>query len=166
MTPEQLNLIDAILTLSETSLEKEYQRRIVAINAVTAYCGVEEGAFFRRGRPGRPEGGDVSTTIKTKEPASSESEILLNQAIRSVRTDKRPIICFLCLGNPSLPISKRIFPFSSPGCLTKHFLKKYVKKMKPDQNINCKFCDVRLVHRMHLQKHAEKFHGTVSRAFI
>ncbi len=37
MTPEYLLLIDAVLTLPETSLEKEDQRRITAINAVTAY---------------------------------------------------------------------------------------------------------------------------------
>jgi hypothetical protein len=43
MTPEQLLLIDAILTLPETSQERELQRRIAAIHAVTACCGVEEG---------------------------------------------------------------------------------------------------------------------------
>jgi len=43
MTPEQLLLIDVILTLPETSPERELQRRIAAIHAVTACCGVEEG---------------------------------------------------------------------------------------------------------------------------
>jgi len=42
---KQLCLMDAILTLPETSLEKEYQRRINAINAVIAYCGVEENTI-------------------------------------------------------------------------------------------------------------------------
>ncbi|KAF8862260.1 hypothetical protein BDZ45DRAFT_799370 [Acephala macrosclerotiorum] len=41
MTPEHLLLIDAILTLPETTLEKECQRRIAAINAITAYCDVD-----------------------------------------------------------------------------------------------------------------------------
>jgi hypothetical protein len=48
MTPQQILLIDAILTLPETTPEKEYQRRIAAINAITAYCGVEEGTPYRR----------------------------------------------------------------------------------------------------------------------
>ena len=43
MSPEQLRLIDAILTLPGKSLELELQRRTTAINAVTLYCGVEEG---------------------------------------------------------------------------------------------------------------------------
>jgi hypothetical protein len=53
MTPEQLHLIDAILTLPETTFEKECQRRIAAINAVTAYYGVEEGQPCYRGPRGR-----------------------------------------------------------------------------------------------------------------
>lgn len=46
MTPEQLLLIDAILTLPETLPERELQQRIAAIHAVTAYCGVEEGRSY------------------------------------------------------------------------------------------------------------------------
>ena len=44
--PEHLCLIDAILTLPKTSLEKEYRRRIAAINAVTAYLRRGGGATF------------------------------------------------------------------------------------------------------------------------
>jgi Protein of unknown function (DUF3435) len=60
MTLEQLLLIDAILTLPKTSLEKECQRRIAAIHAVTAYCDVEEGQPCCRGRRSRPLEGRCS----------------------------------------------------------------------------------------------------------
>lgn len=40
--PEQLLVINPILTLPKTSLDKELKRRIAAIRAVTGYCGVEE----------------------------------------------------------------------------------------------------------------------------
>ncbi|CZR66010.1 uncharacterized protein PAC_15910 [Phialocephala subalpina] len=53
MSPEQLGLIDAILTLPGKSPEQELQRRITAINAVTLYCGVEEGAPSRHVRHAR-----------------------------------------------------------------------------------------------------------------
>jgi hypothetical protein len=43
LTPEHLFLIDAILMLPEMSLENESRCRIAAINAITMYCGVEEG---------------------------------------------------------------------------------------------------------------------------
>jgi hypothetical protein len=67
MTPEHL-LIDTIMTLPETSLNKEIERRITAINAVTAYCSVKEGTSYdsyRSRRCGRPVGG-VAVTPKAK----------------------------------------------------------------------------------------------------
>lgn len=162
MTPEQLLLIDAILTLPETSLEKECQRRVAAINAVTAYCGVEEGISSRRGRLGRQGGHDTLTVVKVEEPARSWSDKALSQAISSIKTDKRPTICFLCLGNPALPIRERVVSYSTPGSLSRHFLRKHVRKLKEWEQIDCRICDVRLKHRHHLQNHAERFHGTVS----
>ena len=47
MSLEQLSLIDVILTLPRKSLEQELQRRITAINVVTLYYSVEEGAPSR-----------------------------------------------------------------------------------------------------------------------
>ncbi|KFY89160.1 hypothetical protein V500_05907, partial [Pseudogymnoascus sp. VKM F-4518 (FW-2643)] len=161
MTPEQLLLIDAVLTLPETTLEKESQRRIAAINAVTMYCGVEEGVTFRRGRPSRPIPPNFST-VKAENPLRSEADIMLGQAILSVTTDKRPTICFACLGNPNLTIRERVVSFSSPGCLTRHFMRKHVRRLGVNEPTDCRICDVQLEHRMHFQSHAERFHGTVS----
>ncbi|KFY46137.1 hypothetical protein V494_00595 [Pseudogymnoascus sp. VKM F-4513 (FW-928)] len=160
MTPEQLLLIDAVLTLPETSLERENQRRITAINAVTAYCVVEEGVTFRRSRAGRPV--PPVSTVKAEKPLRSEADIMLRHAISSVTTDKRPTICFACLGNPNLTIRERVVSFSSPGCLTRHFMRKHVRRLGVNEPTECRICDVRLEHRMHFQNHAEKFHGTVS----
>jgi Protein of unknown function (DUF3435) len=78
MTPEQLLLIDAILTLPETTLEKECQRRIAAINAVTAYCGVEKGTPYRRGPRGRPAKGDALPVAKTTKLVPPALDIALS----------------------------------------------------------------------------------------
>ena len=48
LIPEYLLLIDAILILPETFLESETRRRIIAINAIIVYCGVEEGSPSRQ----------------------------------------------------------------------------------------------------------------------
>ena len=162
MTPEQLLLIDAVLTLPETSLERECQRRITAINAVTAYCSVEEGVTFRRSRAGRPV--PPVSAVKDEKPLRSEADIMLRHAISSVTTDKRPTICFACLGNPNLTIRERVVSFSSPGCLTRHFMRKHVRRLGVNEPTECRICDVRLEHRMHFQNHAETFHGTVSQS--
>ena len=52
MTPQHMMLIDTILTMPGTTVEKEYQRRIAAINAVIAFCDAERGL---RGGPISPK---------------------------------------------------------------------------------------------------------------
>jgi hypothetical protein len=163
VTPEQLLLIDAILTLPETTLEKECQRRIAAINVVIAYCGVEEGTPYRRGPHGRPAKGNAPPVAKAAKLVPSASDIALSQAILSIKTDKRPTKCFLCLGNPALTLRERVAEFATPGSLSRHFLRKHVRKLEEGNHIDCQICDVRLEHRQHLQNHAKRFHGTVSR---
>jgi len=163
MTPEQLHLIDAILTLPEATFEKECQRRIAAINAVTAYCGVEEGQPCCRGPRGRRA--KVLSGIEATDVAQLAPDTPLSRAISSIKKDKRPTICFLCLGNPALPIRERVVTYATPGSLTRHFNRKHVSKLEEWEPSICWMCDVKLEHRQHLQNHAERFHGTVSRRY-
>lgn len=65
------------MTLPETSLEREMQRRIAAIDAVTAYCGVEEGRSYRCRRPSCHVRGGVPTIVKAEGQARLESDIAL-----------------------------------------------------------------------------------------
>lgn len=163
MTPEHLYLIDAIMTLPETTLEKEVQRRIVAINAVTAYCGVEEGRSYRATGRSHSAGSIVSTSINAEVQVQSVSDIALSQAIASVKTDKRPKICFLCLGNPQLLMDERVKEYATAGSLSRHFLRYHINKLQTGKQIDCRICDVKMVHRIHLLNHAERYHGTVTR---
>ena len=80
----------------------------------------------------------------------------------SVCKEKRPTVCFLCLGNKYLPNAKRVYSFSTPGDLTKHFRRKHLSNLKEDEPIGCELCKVSLDHKMHLQNHALRVHGTVS----
>jgi len=162
ITPEQLYLIDAILTLPEATFEKECKRRIAAINAVTAYCGVEEGQPCCRGPRGRAT---VLSAPKAADVAQPAADTLLSIAISSIKKDKRPTICFLCLGNPALPIRERVISYATPGSLTRHFNRKHASKLEEWEPSICWMCDIKLEHRQHLQNHAERFHGTVSRRY-
>ncbi|KAL5312965.1 hypothetical protein ACEPPN_019391 [Leptodophora sp. 'Broadleaf-Isolate-01'] len=157
MSPEQLGLIDAILTLPGKSPEQELQRRITAINAVTLYCGVEEGTPSRHVRRG-PPGMVVSPPVQAAEP-----DVALRKAISSIRTDKRPKVCFVCIGTPHLTMGERVAEYANPGSLSRHFVRKHVSKLKDGQFVNCMDCGVRLKTRKDLLIHAERFHGTVSR---
>jgi hypothetical protein len=76
MTPEYLRLIDTIMTLPETLLDKEIQRRIMAINIITVYYGVEEGTSYRSRRGGRPVGA-VVTIHEAKMSTQAEPDTIL-----------------------------------------------------------------------------------------
>jgi len=128
MTPEQLLLIDSILTLPETTFEREYQRRIAAINAVTAYCGVEEGQPSCRGPQGRRA--NILLAIQVADLVRLAPDTPLSRAVSSVKKNKRPTICFLYLGNPALPIRERVVSYATPGSLSRHFYRKHVSKLE------------------------------------
>lgn len=160
MTPEQLLLIDSILTLPETSLEKEHQRRITAIKAVTAYCGVEEGTPCRRVQIGQFAN---DMTVKPEKVIALASDSILNRAVLSIKTDKRPTMCFLYVGNPNLTMRERVVSYTNPGSLSRHFLRKHVKKLEKGNHVECRICNISLKDRIALLIHAEKSHGTISR---
>ncbi|EER43787.1 conserved hypothetical protein [Histoplasma capsulatum H143] len=109
MTPEQMIMIDAVLTLPPKTPEEELQRRITAIHAVSAYCGAEEGPLCRRrsrcssSRPTTVK----PTAVKAEVMAQPSSNMLLESAVRAVRTERRPKICFLCLQNTKLLLADR-----------------------------------------------------------
>lgn len=161
MTPEHLLFIDAIMTLPETSLDKEIQRRNAAINAVTRYCGVEEGTSYRSRRCGRPKRGKEKSA-EDKKPSPPDPDNVLAQAKLSVRTERRPQICFLCVGNPALPMRDRIRKYATVGSLSRHF-RRHVTRLRTGKHIDCQVCNVKGMHRMDLQNHAEVCHGTVMR---
>ena len=147
----------SFLFLPGKSPEHELQRRITAINAVTLYCGVEEGVPSRHVRRS-PPGTVVSPPVQAAEPA-----VALRKAISSIRTDKRPKVCFVCIGTPHLTMGERVAEYANSGSLSRHFVRKHVSKLENGQFVDCMDCDVRLKTRKDLLIHAETFHGTISR---
>lgn len=172
MPPQHLMLIDAMLTMSGITLEAECQRRINAINTGTAFCGVKEGRPTRRSTQSRrrPVSDDDSSHPPAKRQRHSvedEAEILLRQAIKSVRIkspEERPKICFLCVGNPNLSLENRVAEHKTPDSLTRHFLRKHVNPPWPAEGVECNVCPRELLQqKANLLNHAEAAHGTVVR---
>jgi len=166
MPPIQKRLVETIMTLPGKTLKEEFRRRNAAINAVAAYCKFQEG-----GDAARPRGRGRTAMRKARPTPAKEicPELMaaaaekqtLSAAMLSVFKEKRPTICFLCLGEENLPFEKRVYSFARPGDLTKHFKRKHLANHKGDR-IECKVCQMSLQHKMHLQNHAERIHGTVS----
>jgi hypothetical protein len=86
----------------------------MAINAITVYCGVEEGRSCSR-QTGLSEEVTSSVSTKTEDPVQSDSGNALRRVIVSVQTDNRPLICFLCVGNPDLPMCDRVKKYACDG---------------------------------------------------
>jgi len=58
---------------------------------------------------------------------------------------------------------ERVATYSTPGFLSRHFLRKHISKLDDRQFINCMDYGMRLETRKELLIHAKRFHGTVSR---
>ncbi|EAW17037.1 DUF3435 domain-containing protein [Aspergillus fischeri NRRL 181] len=171
MTPQHMILIDTILTMPGSTVEKEYQRRIAAINAVFAFCDVEEGSPTRRPKTTQKRRAmdDLPSAPPAKRqecPSPKEEKTTLSHAIASVcikARHERPTICFLCLGNPRLPERERVKNFRTPGSLGRHFVDIHVIPYPKDMRVKCSICREELESKSALMNHAETVHGTVSR---
>lgn len=173
MPPQHLMVIDTTLTMPGATLEAEYQRWVNAINAMVAFCPVEEGRptprLIQPCRRPVPDNDDepCPATKRQRHLSEDDTEIALREAMESVRIssrDKRPTICFLCLGNANLPLKDRIAKHATPGSLTRHFLRKHVNPPWPARGLKCNVCRMQwLEHKADLLNHAEKCHGTVVR---
>jgi len=157
MLPAQGELAESVLSKPGTNIEEEMDRRNRAIRAVTLYCGVEEGGMNQIQTRGRRM--NAASPVKSQLNYQEEA---LEAAKVSVYKEKRPKVCFLCLGNEALPLAERIRPFSTSGDLSKHFGRKHLRHVGSGKDLSCNLCEVPLANKMHLQRHAITVHGTVS----
>lgn len=162
VAPEQRALIDSINARPGITIDEELRRRSDAIRAVSAYCGVEEGRTYlsryqQLSRYNRPSGKQSENARPETAPDALEAAKI------AVYKEKRPLFCFKCVGNESLPLDDRIKLFSSSSDVSKHFNRKHLKHVKPYEQPVCEICQISLDDRTHLQRHAFDAHGTVSK---
>ncbi|XTI82852.1 hypothetical protein V2W45_1224978, partial [Cenococcum geophilum] len=120
---EYKRLIKVIITLPSISLEDKIRRYNNAINAVVDYCNIKEGRAYRPSHCQRQSRIDVALgQVKIKEDTEIlEAAKALKRARLSLYKEKRLKICFICLGNKKLAISKHIYKFYTPAAVIKHF---------------------------------------------
>jgi len=112
-------------------LEDKIRRRNNAINAVIDYCNIKEGRAYWRNYYQRQSRIDIALSkVKIKEDAKIlEAAKALERAKLSLYKEKRPKICFICLRNKNLAISKRIYKFYTLAALIKHFQQTHLSKL-------------------------------------
>ncbi|KAF5136443.1 hypothetical protein E5D57_000205 [Metarhizium anisopliae] len=163
--PAQKLLVEARTAPVDDTLDGQYRRRDSAIEAIVAYCNVEEGPTARRTNI-------PSTTAVSREshhrPLEDNSLFLTTLSVFIDKPEQRPRKCFLCIGAalllaPNDPrVEDKIREFYTPGDLSKHFRRRHLSQLRDDEQSVCQVCDMTLSHKMNLQRHAISVHGTVS----
>ncbi|KXH36374.1 C2H2 finger domain-containing protein [Colletotrichum salicis] len=163
----QRHLMKKLTAPIVTTLEGQYRRRDEAIEAVSTYYLVQEGCTMPWSRP-------RSTTEATVYCSASNPPKggQLDLAIRSIfiTNDKeRPKRCFIYIGqaldltsDDKGRLDELTHKFYTSNNLTKHFRKKHLSKVADGDRTECKVYRLPLDHKMHLQNHAMRIHGTVS----
>jgi hypothetical protein len=163
--------VESIVAVPGKTLEAEYQRRIKAIDTGVAFCSAAEGKRTQRlRRPRRWITPDEEPTPPPKRPrlaVEDEHDAALRQAMQSVQIKsptQRPTVCFLCVGNPNVPLKDRTAKYATPGSLTRHFMQKHVNAPWPAGRVKCHVCKCKPIEdKKDLVEHAETCHGTVVR---
>ncbi|KAF1966830.1 hypothetical protein BU23DRAFT_584167 [Bimuria novae-zelandiae CBS 107.79] len=138
----------------------EVSRRNRAIRAVIDYCGIKEGGIHLSQL--KQLKGHVVPLVTREEELQRKVNKELEAAKVSVYKEKRPRICFVCLGNKKLPTAKRTHSFHTPGDLSKHFMRRHLANVRDGDLLRCGLCQIDIEHKMHWQQHAHEVHGTVS----
>ena len=174
--PAHQRLLEAVCAPMDCkTLEELYQRRDAAIDAVAAYCAVEEDwSSVRCAKKASKLSVNVAPTAASGQEPPEGS--LLHEALISVFKDggDKSYRCFLCVGKAlllreagHLQEDDRAFKhltheFHSPGDVTKHFRRRHLRNLRAGQVISCTACSMPLDHKEHLQNHARRIHGTVA----
>ncbi|KAL1967418.1 hypothetical protein VTN77DRAFT_3203 [Rasamsonia byssochlamydoides] len=169
----QRRLIEALLTLPRPTLEEEMLRRTKAIDAITAYCLLDEGdtcriAHEKRRRDSGPiDAEETEDSPKPKresgsKPTLSQRELKLQAAVLSVSEEKRPLYCLICVGKSNLDLEKRTQTFKTHGDVTKHIKRKHLRYIADGDPVGCELCRLSLLHKMDFQRHAIDAHSTVT----
>lgn len=152
---ERVRVINTLFTFATSSPEEECKRRVEAIDALTALCGLQEGR-----RPCRPKAS--ASTVKLEQNRTPLSALKGRSLSDSLLIECKPTQCIFCLGQEDLPAATRLRSFHSHGDLKKHFHRKHLRHHPEGQPITCPHpkCYVDLTGTMNLQNHAEVIHKT------
>ncbi|KAJ5504597.1 hypothetical protein N7463_007471 [Penicillium fimorum] len=150
MPSEQILLVETFFTWPTTdSLEDEWTRRNKAVAAGIQYCGFQEGGPLRgrRKRSAPSDDNDIDPSpparkIKTNTPPTSSREEGHTAGGKPIPNVELTFACFQC---PKT--------YSDYNGVKRHFRTSHFTDRK------CNFCDLFVLHEMHLRGHADGVHG-------
>ena len=169
--PIQKRLVEALSAPSDDTLEGHFRRRGTAIDAITAYCFVEERPTMRQStasaaKPSQEAGGSDDRGSET-DGRDSRLRVALRSVLVSGKAE-RPRRCFVCVGKALSLVSddtnmdNLLREFYSARDLSKHFRRRHLSCLHANEKVYCDVCNKWLNHKMHFQNHAERVHGLKS----
>lgn len=92
-------------------------------------------------------------------------ELVKKTMLMSVVGDDEVWKCFICVcraandGKSYPKLAERTCHCSCQGTLGRHFITAHLDFMSPDDSFECPLCFCTLIHKKHLQNHAQRVHG-------
>ncbi|KAJ6163934.1 hypothetical protein N7470_002606 [Penicillium chermesinum] len=150
MPSEQILLVETFFTWPTTdSLEDEWTRRNKAVAAGIQYCGFQEGGPLRgrRKRSAPSDSEDVispppARKIKGATPSTTPGTKGLTSDRKHILNAEQTFACFQC---PKA--------YADYNGVRRHFRDSHLMDRR------CNFCDLSVLHEMHLRRHASEAHG-------
>lgn len=166
MSPAQRRLFDALMAPHETDLPALFRRRAAAVDAIIAYCAIQEPAVTKI-LDARP----VAPPAELQHASGITAAFQLKASVMAKSPADRLLRCFLCVAKAltlppdDLNYNNLCQPFSTPATATRHFRNSHLAQIsdkgKEWDRVQCPICvpAVRLVSKVHLQNHASDVHG-------
>ncbi|KAI0465727.1 hypothetical protein F4859DRAFT_507826 [Xylaria cf. heliscus] len=179
MGAAQQRMFDALTAPLPNDINAIGIRRTNAIEALIAYCTVEEPSnsyLCRVKRKPEPEPQGPRTRTRydqdvqdVQEPESRDKRVDREQLWRSTFVSTMGIRkvrkCFVCVAKaltlePNDPIFETLCrDFANPTVAARHFLRVHADSLDEQDTSDCPICQIPLDDKMHLLNHAEGVHG-------
>ncbi|KAK5637510.1 hypothetical protein RRF57_013225 [Xylaria bambusicola] len=173
MGPLHQAMFDAITMPLDDKSNALVQRKINAINALIAYCDVQEPPMItlidsRHHAASQREAQDKGKGKgKAQDQVQDNWEEDLKKSVSAHGMGGGDNVrkCFICVAlaltmSPTEPaFNKLCHDFYSKLGLQRHFTNTHLSKVKENDETECPFCKITLRNKMYLQNHAEVIHG-------
>ena len=150
MPPEQILLVETFFTwLTTDSLEDEWECCNKAVAAGIQYCGFQEGGPLQgqSKHSALSDDKDQVPSLKTQkrtileEQPTASWEKEYDSSRKHILSAEKPLTCFQCFKK-----------YSDYNGVKRHFKTSHLMDHK------CNFCNLLVLHEMHLQRHAQDVH--------
>ena len=111
---ERSRVIETLFTFATASAKEECERRVDAVQAMTALCDLQEcrRPYLQARSIAKPE------STRDEISGAIVHQMSLSE---SIPIECKPTQCIFCLGSEGLPTEQRLKSFHSTGDLKRHF---------------------------------------------